>query len=56
MALDEELEQEPGCLLVAAEVSDEDGRIEQVQAQADVSVRRELRTQSAAAARSLQCP
>lgn len=54
VAIGEEREQEARDLLVAAQVGDEDGRVEQVDAQAD-SVRRVFRTQAAVARRSRQC-
>ena len=51
----QEVEQKARHRLVAAHVSDEHGRIDQVEAQACDSVRRVFRTHAAVASRSRQC-
>lgn len=55
VALGQQVEQESGRHLAPPEVGDEDGRVEQVRAQAGDSVRRDLRTQAEAVGRSCQC-
>ena len=51
----QEVEQQPRYRLIASHVRDEHGCVEQVEAQAGVSVRRVFRTHAAAAFRSRQC-
>ena len=55
VATGQKVEQQAGRRIVAAEVGDQNGRVDQVEAQAGDSVRRVLRTQAAAARRSRQC-
>src|SRR5262245_53172284 len=55
MTVGQEVEEQRRCDFVAAQVSNKDGRVEQMDAQRPDSARRVLRTHAAAASRSRQC-